>query len=67
MKFTRRIGNLFVPLKARKLSEIEIKPGDVILSHTDDGHPYGVCGAVYATQVDKSRQIEDQSKLSLEK
>ena len=38
-------------------SDIKIEPGDIIITTNDDGSPYGACGAIYATQVDTSRQI----------
>jgi len=58
MRFVKRYKNVFMPLDAKTLSEVEIVPGDTVLSYTDDGEPYGVCGAVYATQVDLNRQLE---------
>lgn len=59
MRFVRKIKNVFQSLKAKTLSEIgDIHPTETILLFNDDGTPYGVCGTVYATQVDKSRQLE---------
>ena len=61
MRFSRRTVHDGLeceePLRARTLQEIDILPGDAILSFHDDGTPYGVCGAVFATQADPSRQI----------
>jgi hypothetical protein len=58
MKFVQKIKNVFVPLKAKKLSEIQIIPGDLFLVFNDDNTPYGVCGAVYATQVNLNQQLD---------
>jgi hypothetical protein len=38
-------------------SDIKIEPGDTIITTNDDGSLYGICGAIYATQIDTSRQI----------
>jgi hypothetical protein len=57
MKFIKKIKNVFVPLKDKHLDSVAINPGDIILAFNDDGTPYGVCGAAYATQVELCRQI----------
>lgn len=57
-RITRQDGlEIHEPLQARMLSEIDIRPGEILLCDNDDGTPYGTCGAMYATQVDPSRQI----------
>ena len=48
MKYIKvfRQFNLFQPLKAKILSEVNIKSGDEIVCLNDDNSLYGVCGAV---------------------
>jgi len=62
MKFERIIktnGNfLHVPLEAKSSQEIDLQPGDLVASYSEDGSPYGVFGTVYATQIDLNKQIE---------
>lgn len=65
-QFIRKVKNVFVPLKDTSLETIDIQPGDVILV-LKDGESYGVCGAVYATQMSNSRLICDKSTNMLER
>lgn len=53
---------IYTPLK-ESYSNINIFPGDIIITENDDGSPYGVSGAVYATQYDTSHQIELKNNL----
>jgi hypothetical protein len=57
MKYIKKIGKIFIPLKEKSFSEISINPDDLILSFNEDGSPYGICGFVYATQVYVNKQI----------
>lgn len=63
-QFIRKVKNVFVPLKDTSLETIELQPGDVILV-LRDGKPYGVCGAVYATQMSDSRLLCDGTKAQI--
>ena len=61
MKFIKKTKNVFQPQKAAKLSEVSINPGDIVFAFNDDMSPYGVCGAIFSTQMDLSHQIENKS------
>lgn len=56
MNFVRQIKNVFVPLNATSISEVDLQPGDIVHTYKDGKH-YGSCGCVLATQVETSRQI----------
>lgn len=60
MKFFRRdiidFQEWYTPF-SNSFADIKIEPGDIIISTNNDGVVYGVCGAIYATQIDTSHQI----------
>lgn len=58
MRFVKKCKGIFVPLQEKTLSEVKIFPEETVISYTDDGEFYGVCGCVYATQVDLNKQVE---------
>ena len=60
--FIKKTDEIYKKQKANKLSDIEIQPGDIVISFTEDGEIYGVCGCVLATEIETSRQIEYKPK-----
>lgn len=67
MKFIKKFGNLFIPQKAERLSEIPIGVGDTVLVKRIKGcaaRVYDNDGNIN-TQVDTSKQIEHRKMLEL--
>lgn len=63
LRYVKKVGDVYEPQKnAKKIEDIDFNPGDIVIACHEDGSVYGVCGAVYATQVETSLQLEDKSK-----
>lgn len=55
LKIIQQIGNIFIPRREESLSELNMKPGE--LFHISDEKNSGICGCIYATQIELNRQI----------
>jgi len=56
MKFVKifKQFNLFQPLKAKKLSEVQLNVNDTVVALNDDNSIYGVCGLISANSFAKT-------------